>query len=138
MKLPWWPNLSNLLRIKGAPAKTVTGRRRGLVDTSTARGPATANGRSLLLVTGSVFLDEILLLFWDIFQRMDRVGGAGGNACATINAAFGIDIHLGRGLEAGLVLLGMNAIGRANLNTEGVFNARISDYVGHDEISLLE
>ena len=69
---------------------------------------------------------------------MDRVGGASGNACATINAALGIDIHLGRGLEGGLVLLGMNAIGRANLNTEGVFDAGISNYVGHDEMSLLE
>ena len=35
-------------------------------------------------------------------------------------------------------LLGMYAIGRANLYTEGVFNARISNYIGHDEISLLE
>jgi hypothetical protein len=87
----------------------------------------------LLLVIGSVFLDEFLLVFRDIFQCMDRVGGASGNACATINATLGIDIHLGRGLEAGLVLLGMDAIGRANLNTEGVFNARISNYVGHDE-----
>jgi hypothetical protein len=69
---------------------------------------------------------------------MDRVGGASGNACATINATLGIDIHLGRGFEAGLVLLGMDAIGRANLDAEGVFNARISNYVGHDEISLLE
>jgi hypothetical protein len=74
----------------------------------------------------------------NIFQRLDRVGGASGNACAAVDATLGVDRHLGRGLEAGLVLLGMYAIGRANLNTEGVFNARISNYIGHDEISLLE
>ena len=39
------------------------------------------------------------------------------------NAAFGINVHLGRSLKAGLVLLGMDAISWADLNTEGIFNA---------------
>jgi hypothetical protein len=35
--------------------------------------------------------------------------------------------------KAGSSLLGVDAVGRANLNTEGVFDARISDYISHDE-----
>src|SRR6202007_326962 len=84
-------------------------------------------------VKSCVFLDKFLLLFRHIFERMNRIGGAGGNACAAVDAAFGIDIHLGRGLEGRLVLLGGDAVGRANLNTEGVFNARVSNYISHDE-----
>ena len=34
---------------------------------------------------------------------------------------------------AGLIALGMDAIGRANLNAQGVFDAGISNYIGHDE-----
>jgi hypothetical protein len=64
---------------------------------------------------------------------VDRIGRARRNASAAVNAALGIDIHLGRSFEAGLVLLGMNAIGGADLDTEGIFNAGISNYISHDE-----
>ena len=46
---------------------------------------------------------------------------------------WGSTYILGRGLDAGLVLLGMDAMGWANLNTEGVFDAGISNYIGQDE-----
>src|SRR6202035_5348 len=36
-------------------------------------------------------------------------------------------------LETGFVLLGMDAIGRADLDAKGILDARISDYIGHDE-----
>ena len=120
-------------RLGDVIAETGAGRRRGLVYTSRSEARRLQSGRSLLLIKIGVFLDELLLLFRHIFERVNRVGGASGNACAAVNAAFGIDIHLGRGLEGGLVLLGMDAIGRANFNTEGVFNARIGNYIGHDE-----
>lgn len=86
-----------------------------------------------MLVEGGVFLDEILLLFGNIFERMNRVGGAGWDTSAAVNAAFGIYIHLSGGFEAGLVGLGVNAIGGADLDTERIFDAGISDYISHDE-----
>src|SRR5215471_441088 len=87
----------------------------------------------LLLEERGVLLDELFLVLGHIFERMNRVGGAGRNACAAINAALGINVHLRSGFETRLVLLGMNAIGWADLNTKGIFNAGISNYVGHDE-----
>jgi hypothetical protein len=50
-----------------------------------------------------------------------------------VDAPFRIDVPLGRGFEAGLVLLGMNAVGWANLSTEGVFDIGIGNDVSHDE-----
>jgi hypothetical protein len=86
-----------------------------------------------VLVEGGVLLDEFFLVFGNIFEGMNRVRCARRNAGAAIDAAFGIDVHLHGGLELWLVLFGMDAIGWANLDTEGVFDAVISDYVGHDE-----
>jgi hypothetical protein len=64
---------------------------------------------------------------------MDGVGGTCGDASAAVDASLRIDVHLSRGLVAGLVRLGVDAIGRANLHTKGVFDAGISNYIGHDE-----
>jgi hypothetical protein len=80
-----------------------------------------------------ILLDELLLVFREIFEGVDRVGGARGNACAAVDASLGIYIHLTCGFEAGLIRLGMDAIRRANLNAQRVFDAGISDYIGHDE-----
>ncbi len=87
----------------------------------------------LLSVEGCVFLDEVLLVFGHIFKRVNRVGRAGWDASTAIDAALRIDVHLGRGFESGLVRLGMDAIGWANLNTEGIFDAVISNHISHDE-----
>lgn len=86
-----------------------------------------------VLEEGGVRLDEILLLFGHIFERMNRVGGADWDAGAAVNAAFGIHVHLSGGFEARLVGLGVNAIGGADLDTERIFDAGISNYVSHDE-----
>lgn len=91
------------------------------------------NSSGLVLEELRVFFDELLLILRNIFERVDRVGSARRNACPTVDASLGIYIHLTRGFEAGLIGLGMDAIGRANLNAEGVFDAGISYYVGHDE-----
>jgi hypothetical protein len=40
---------------------------------------------------------------------------------------------LSGGFKLGLVLLGVDAIGGANLDAQGVFDAGISDYISHDE-----
>jgi hypothetical protein len=86
-----------------------------------------------VLVESSVLLDEFLLVFGDIFESVNRVRRARRNTGAAIDAAFGINVHLRGGLELGLVLLGVDAIGRANLDTEGILDAVVSDYIGHDE-----
>jgi len=54
---------------------------------------------------------------------MDRVGGASRDAGTAVNATFRINVHLGGSLKGRLVLLGMDAVGGADLNTEGVFDA---------------
>jgi hypothetical protein len=93
----------------------------------------------LLLIEGSVLLDKVLLLFGYVLNGVNRVGGASGNAGAAVDAALRIDIHLSRGFELRFVLLGMDAIGGADLDAERIFNAGISNYIGHDEsISTVE
>jgi len=91
---------------------------------------------SLMLIEGFILLDEVLFVVGHIVDRVNRIGCADGNAGATVDAALGIDVHLSRGFEPGLVLLGMNAVGGADLDAEGVFDTGISDYIGHDEIDL--
>jgi hypothetical protein len=86
-----------------------------------------------VFVEGSVVLDEILLILGHIFQSVNRIGSAGRNASAAVDAALGIDVPLGCGFESRLVLLGMDAIGGADLDAEGVLDAGISNYIGHDE-----
>jgi hypothetical protein len=94
--------------------------------------PRSYLGRSVLVV-GCVLLDKFLFVFWHVFKSMNSVGAAGRNAGTAVDAALGIDIHLSRSFELGFVLLGMDAVGGANFDTERVFNAAIGDYVGHDE-----
>jgi hypothetical protein len=89
--------------------------------------------KNSVLVEGRVLVDEVLLVLRHIVKGMNRIGGAYGNAGAAIDAAFGIHIHLGSGFETGLILLGMDAVGRAYIDTEGILNARIGNYISHDE-----
>ena len=86
-----------------------------------------------VLIEGRVLSNEILFVFRQVFKSVDRVGGAGGHACATIDTAFRVDVHLGRRLESWLIRLGMNAIRWANLNTERIFDTGIGNYISHDE-----
>jgi hypothetical protein len=92
-------------------------------DVSGSQCSGDVSCRELLLEVGGVLLDEFFLFLRHILKGMDRVGGASGYACAAVDAALGINVHLSRGLKSGLVLLGMDAVGRADLNTEGIFYA---------------
>jgi hypothetical protein len=87
----------------------------------------------LLLEETGVFPDEFLFLFRHIFQRVNRIGRARWHASPTIDAALRIHIHLSRGFEAGLVALGVDAVGGADFDAQGIFDARIGDYISHDE-----
>src|SRR6476646_5980273 len=107
--------------------------RTGLVGLASGAGGCHRFKPASVLEECCVLLDEVLLLLGHILQRMDRIRGACRNAGAAVDASLGIDIHLSCGFEAGLVRFGVNAIGRANLNTEGVFDAGISNYISHDE-----
>jgi hypothetical protein len=82
---------------------------------------------------GGVLVDEILLLFGHIFERVNRVGGTDWDTGAAVNAAFRIHVHLSGGFEGRLVGLGVDAIGGADVDAERIFDAGISDYISHDE-----
>lgn len=100
----------------------MTGHRAGLLG----HAPDVRNlfsWRELLLEMRGVLLDEFFLVLWNILKSMDRVGGASGHARTAVDATVGINVHLSRCFKGGLVLLGMDAIGRADFNTEGIFYA---------------
>jgi hypothetical protein len=95
--------------------------------------------RASVLVKGGVLLDEFLLIFRHVFQRVNRVRSASRNASAAVDAALRVDIHLRGSFEPGFVLLGVNAVGGADFDAKRVFDASISDYISHDErISTME
>lgn len=82
-----------------------------------------SSSQTLLLEVRGVLFDEFFLVLRNVLKRMDRIRGAGWDTSTTVNAAFGVNVHLGGGVKAGLVLLGMDAIGGADFNTQGVFDA---------------
>src|SRR5450755_327343 len=95
-------------------------------------GTGQSSSRSML-AKGSIFLNEIFLVLRHIVDGMDRVGGASRNTGATVDTTLGIHLHLSGGFETGFVLLGLDAIGGADLDAKGILDAGISDYIGHDE-----
>jgi hypothetical protein len=86
-----------------------------------------------VLIKGGVLLDEILFVLGNILQRVNRVRSAGWDTSAAVYAAFRIHVHLRCGFEAGLILLGMDAIGWADFDAEGIFDASVRNYISHDE-----
>jgi hypothetical protein len=117
--------------------KTIAGRRRGLVHlASSARAIAEHNGKIIfsgsLLEIRRVLLDEVLFFCRQIVQGEDRIGRADRNAGSAIDAALRFHVHLRGRFEIGLVLLGVDAVGGADIDAERILDAGISDYVGHD------
>ncbi len=114
--------------------QTIAGQRRGLVHLRSVPGNCYQSilNRALFPVIRGVLLNELFLLLRDVFKRMNRVRGAGGDASATVDAAFRIYIHLGGSFEARLVRLGVNAVSGANLDAKRIFDAVVSNYIGHD------
>jgi hypothetical protein len=86
-----------------------------------------------MFVKSLILLDEILLILGQVIESMNRVRSACRNTGAAVDATLGIYIHLSRSFEAGLVLLGMDAVGGADFDAEGVLNAGIGNYISHDE-----
>lgn len=72
--------------------------------------------RVLVREKGRVLVDERFLLVRQIVNRLDRSGGADRNAGAAVDAAVGINIHLGRRLKTGFILLGMDAVRGADID----------------------
>ena len=65
---------------------------------------------------------------------MQRVGSAHWDACSAINATIRIDKKLGDGFELRLIFLGMNAVGRAHVNAQQVFDAGVGNHISHEGI----
>lgn len=76
-----------------------------------------------MLEVGGVRLDESFLILGDILEGVNGIGTAGRNTRATVDAAFWVDVHLSRSFETGLVLLRVDAVGRADLDAQRVFDA---------------
>jgi hypothetical protein len=109
--------------------------RRKVQDSSVhaLRRLAPIGGASLVLKEGGVFLDEGLFVLGDVVYGVDRIRGADRDAGAAVDTLHRIDKELSRRFEAGFILLGMDAVGGANIDAEGILDAGIGDYIGHDE-----
>jgi hypothetical protein len=78
-----------------------------------------------------VDLSKMLPLLRDVLITKDRFDRARGLARATVDALIGMDVkHLG-GFELGLILAGMNAVHRTNVDASRVFgpNTGFADHV---------
>jgi hypothetical protein len=88
---------------------------------------------SLLFVKGGVLLDKLLLVFRYVFEGVNRIGCARRNASTAIDAPVRINIHLRCSLEAGLILLRVDAIRWTHFYAQRILDAIVSNYIGHDE-----
>ncbi len=89
--------------------------------------------RGLILEMSSVGFDELLLVVGNVVGGKNRIRGAGRNAGAAVNALCRIDKKLLCFFKPGLILLGMDAVGGADVDAEGILDAGIGNYIGHDE-----
>ena len=77
---------------------------------------------SLVREKRGVLLDEWLLIFRQIVDRLDRIRSADRYARATVNTTVGIDIHLRGRLESRFILLGVDAVRGADIYAQRVFD----------------
>ena len=84
-----------------------------------------------VLEVSCVAFDELFLGLGNVFEGENRIRSAGRDAGAAVDTLHGIDKELSGRFETGLVLLGMDAVDRANIDAEGVLDAGIGDYIGH-------
>jgi hypothetical protein len=87
------------------------------------------------VVESGVLIDEAFLFISEVIGGVDGIRGTYRHAGPAIDTASGIHIELGRCLENRFILLGMNAIRRANVNTKDVLDAGIGNHIGHDAFS---
>jgi hypothetical protein len=83
------------------------------------------------VVVGGVDFGEIGFLGRKILESKHGVCRANGDTGAAIDTGYGVHVKLGKFLEAGLIILRVNAIHRASRHAELVFRASIGDYVCH-------
>jgi hypothetical protein len=96
--------------------------------------PDPNEGRRIsVLKISSVLFDEWLFVFGNVVDREHRIRCTRGNARAAVDALRWVDKELSRFFEAGFILLGMDAIGGADIDAEGILDAGIGNYMGHDE-----
>src|SRR5436190_23434746 len=89
--------------------------------------------KTLLPVIGRVFRGVLVPLLGQIVQRKDGRYRAHRYASATIDTLYRIDVEEFGSFVRRLVLLRMNAIGRASVDAGSIFgsNTGFSDYVCH-------
>jgi hypothetical protein len=80
-----------------------------------------------MLVKGSIFLNEIFTCPPAHHRRHESSRRCKPDTGATVDTTLGIHIHLTGGFETGFVLLGLDAIGGADLDAKGILGAVISD-----------
>jgi hypothetical protein len=71
-------------------------------------------------------------VFAQFVDGVDGIGGTNRHAGSAVNATLGVDEQLGRGLEARVVFLRMNAVGGADVDTKEIFDAGVGNHIGHD------
>ncbi len=86
----------------------------------------------LASVERRILVNEFLLVFGHVVERMDRVRRAHRDARATIDASIRVNIHLRGLVECRLIFLGMDAVGRTNIRAQRIFDTGIGNYVCHD------
>jgi hypothetical protein len=92
--------------------------------------------RSLVREKFGVLGCEVLQFLGKVLGGVNRVGRADRHAGSAIDAAFRVDVELSRRFEPRLVFLRVNAVGGADIDTEKIFDARVRDYISHDEVFL--
>jgi hypothetical protein len=74
---------------------------------------------------GAVFGDEALLVGWHVFFWKDGADGAGGDACAAVNALVWVNVEL--------VVAFVDALDGANFDASAVFGSDtgLGNHVSH-------
>jgi hypothetical protein len=65
---------------------------------------------------GCVPGSKLLLILRQFVNRMKGIGGANRDTGSAMDAAFRVDVKLSGGLKTGFVLLGVNAVARADVH----------------------
>src|SRR5271165_6297155 len=132
MRIPPWKTCtaSERQRHSRGCASSRSSRRNSTHDDRPPGGAGVA--ATYLCVVGGVLIDELSLFGRNFVIGEDRVGRTDRHASAAVDTSVRVNVKLGLGLELLLVLLGVDAIGRASFHAEFVFGAGISDGVRHD------
>src|ERR1035441_7289378 len=93
-------------------------------------GESTGNGFHLVVVR-CVDRGKPGVLFRQLVQHENRIGGANRDASAAIDAFVRVNIQLRRIGETSLILLGVDAVHWAGLHTQLILSTRVRNYISH-------